>query len=204
MAVFLALPAQLFAASDSGCEAGHDFVGEITVQPTCAQQGEITATCSRCGESVIIYIPAGDYHQYEERVTVQPGCETEGERTFTCTICGDIYTEVIHPLGEHIFGEWTVERPPEPGRAGLEARECPRDGTRETRAIPPVGATPGKQQVLNRNDAVIGTVNAGLLGLFALLIVPYIAGFMFIKKQRDRVRRAHAAKEAAAKHYDFH
>ncbi|MCL2434062.1 MAG: hypothetical protein FWD16_06040 [Clostridia bacterium] len=172
--VAVLLPLPVFAAEE-GCAAGqHDFVGEIIKQPTCLDHGEIQRTCTRCNDTDTLPIPAGDYHIYEEKVTLHPGRETEGQRAFTCTVCGHSFLQVIPATGE---------RP------------------RSAQTLTP--ATPGKKFVLNSRDAVIGTVNAGLIGLFALLIVPYVAGFAFIKRQRDRVRRAQAAKEAAAKHYDF-
>lgn len=100
----------------------HDYIEEITKEPTCTEAGEKTYTCD-CGDSYTEVIPAKghhfadgvctgcgekdpDYHEHsydEGVVTKEPTCTEEGEKTFTCD-CGDSYTEKI-PMTEHSYGD---------------------------------------------------------------------------------------------------
>lgn len=106
--------------------------GEITVQPTCIEDGERTYTCF-CGKTKTESITAkhsfegGEWGSDENdhwnictvcntavsekaahiwgngEITVQPTCTKEGVRTYTC-ICGRTKTEPI-PAAEHSFSE---------------------------------------------------------------------------------------------------
>ncbi len=95
----------------------HNYVGEVTKEPTCTETGEKTYTCD-CGDSYMESIdPTGHHyengectncgekdpdheHSYTEEITKQPTCTEEGEKTYTC-ICGDSYTEKIPATGHH-------------------------------------------------------------------------------------------------------
>lgn len=103
----------------------HNYVGEVTKEPTCTEKGEKTYTCD-CGDSYTEEIPAKghhfedgectdcgekdpDYHKhsYTETVTKEPTCTEAGEKTYTCD-CGDSYTEEIPAKGHHfVDGECT-------------------------------------------------------------------------------------------------
>ncbi len=95
----------------------HNYVGEVTKEPTCTESGEKTYTCD-CGDSYVETIdPTGHHfekgecticgekdpdheHNYTEAVTKQPTCTEDGEKAYTCD-CGDSYTEVIPATGHH-------------------------------------------------------------------------------------------------------
>ena len=99
----------------------HNYVGEVTKEPTCTEKGEKTYTCD-CGDSYIEEIPAKghhyengectdcgkdpDYHKhsYTETVTKEPTCTEAGEKTYTCD-CGDSYTEEIPAKGHHFVDD---------------------------------------------------------------------------------------------------
>ena len=103
----------------------HNYVGEVTKEPTCTEAGEKTYTCD-CGDSYTEAIPAKghhfedgectdcgekdpDYHKhsYTETITKEPPCTEAGEKTYTCD-CGDSYTEEIPAKGHHfVDGECT-------------------------------------------------------------------------------------------------
>lgn len=103
----------------------HNYVGEVTKEPTCTEKGEKTYTCD-CGDSYTEAIPAKghhfedgectdcgekdpDYHKhsYTETITKEPTCTEAGEKTYTCD-CGDSYTEEIPAKGHHfVDGECT-------------------------------------------------------------------------------------------------
>ncbi len=100
----------------------HNYIGEITKEPTCTDVGEKTYTCD-CGDSYTETVdPTGHHykdgectdcgkkdpnheHSYTETVTKEPTCTESGERTYTCA-CGDSYTELINPTGHnYVDGE---------------------------------------------------------------------------------------------------
>ena len=100
----------------------HNYVGEVTKEPTCTEPGEKTYTCD-CGDSYTEEIPAKGHHyengtctdcgdkdpnhehKYTEKVTKEPTCTEEGEKTYTCD-CGDSYTEKIPAKGHnYVDGE---------------------------------------------------------------------------------------------------
>jgi len=71
---------------------GHSFdEGAVTLEPTCTEAGEKTATCTICGETKIVSIDALG-HSYESVVTA-PTCTEKGYTTHTCSVCSDTYTD---------------------------------------------------------------------------------------------------------------
>lgn len=103
----------------------HDYVEEITKEPTCTVDGEKTFTCKICGKTKTEVIPATGHsykdgkcevcgeeeepkepehkHSYKETTTKEATCTEGGEKTYTCE-CGDSYTEPI-PKKEHNYNE---------------------------------------------------------------------------------------------------
>ncbi len=73
------------------CE--HTYVDKILKEPTCAEEGEMESTCSKCGSSYKTVIAATGEHAYSSEITKEPTCIDTGEKTYTCTVCGDTYTE---------------------------------------------------------------------------------------------------------------
>lgn len=79
------------------CE--HVYTTDITIEATCAADGEMTFTCKNCGDVYKEKVPKTDTHTYESSVTKEATCEEEGVTTFTCSACGDEYTESIAATG---------------------------------------------------------------------------------------------------------
>lgn len=95
----------------------HNYVGVVTKEPTCTEEGEKTYTCD-CGDSYTETIPAKGHnykdgectdcgekdpdhvHRYTESITKEPTCTEAGEKTYTC-VCGDSYTETIPAKGHN-------------------------------------------------------------------------------------------------------
>lgn len=95
----------------------HNYVGEITKEPTCTEAGEKTYTCD-CGDSYTETIDAKGHHyengectncrekdpdhkhSYTESITKEPTCTEAGEKTYICG-CGDSYTEEIPAKGHN-------------------------------------------------------------------------------------------------------
>ena len=86
----------------------HDYESVTTKQPTCAEEGELVKTCTKCGDKITETIPKTDYHKYTQEITKQPTCTADGEKTFTCGVCGDTYTEAVPASGHHYEEEITT------------------------------------------------------------------------------------------------
>ena len=84
---------------------GHNYE-TVTVEATCEEDGSVTYTCTKCGDSYEEIIPALG-HDYET-VTVEATCEEDGSITTECTNCGDKTIEVLEAIG-HNYETVTVE-----------------------------------------------------------------------------------------------
>ena len=123
---------------------GHEYASEVTLEPTCEEEGTRTYTCSNgCGETYTEVIPALG-HNYVSEITKSATCTEIGIKTFTCTKCGDTYEEVI-PTIDHkqaIKEENRVE--PDCTNSGsydtiTYCTECGEELNRETTTIPALG-----------------------------------------------------------------
>lgn len=81
------------------CE--HTYTSKVTKQASCKKEGELTYTCSKCGDSYTETI-AKEAHNYASRISKEATCKEEGELTYYCKVCSDRYTEVI-PVTDHQF-----------------------------------------------------------------------------------------------------
>jgi len=76
----------------------HEYTEEVTLAPTCVDEGVKTFTCE-CGHSYTEAIPATGEHTWDAGVvTTEPAVGVEGVKTYTCTVCSETKTEVIPPL----------------------------------------------------------------------------------------------------------
>ena len=71
------------------CEYGHDWDdGEVTLDPTCEEEGIMTYTCNRCGETYDEPIPTTE-HIPEVLPREEPSCEEDGwTEGSQCDYCG--------------------------------------------------------------------------------------------------------------------
>ena len=83
------------------CE--HECESEVTAEPTCGAEGELTYVCILCGYSYAEAIPATGEHTFESYVVYEPTCGSYGEMGYECTECGDSYVEEIPATGEHVY-----------------------------------------------------------------------------------------------------
>ena len=70
----------------------HNYVGVVTQEPTCTEEGVMTYTCDHCGDSYTEVIPAG--HDYVDGV-----CERCGEAYTVTGVCGEDLTWVLDYAG---------------------------------------------------------------------------------------------------------
>lgn len=112
--------------------------GKITTAPTCAAEGEMTYTCTACGETKTEAVAKLDTHTWDE-ATVEATCTKDGSITRTCTVCNTVETESIPATG-HDDGAWATTVAPGPGTPGEETRTCTKCGAvleiRELPALP--------------------------------------------------------------------
>ena len=123
---------------------GHNYTSEVTLEPTCEEEGTRTYTCSNgCGETYPEVIPALG-HNYTSEITKPATCVETGIKTFTCTKCGDTYEEVI-PMLEHKQATREENRvEPDCTNSGsydtvTYCTECNEELSRETTTIPALG-----------------------------------------------------------------
>ena len=80
---------------------GHKYASEVTKEPSCTAEGEVTFTCSECKDSYTEAIAKLD-HEYEV-TTVEAGCESIGYTTHSCKNCDFSYvSEIVQAKGHTI------------------------------------------------------------------------------------------------------
>jgi len=130
---------------------GHDYKGEVTKEPTCTEEGEMTYTCQRpeCGHQYTEKIPALG-HDMETVPAVKPECEKDGSiEHHHCKDCGKNFEDpegkkelpsITDPkLGHDYKGEVTKE--PTCTEEGEMTYTCQRPGCghQYTEKIPALG-----------------------------------------------------------------
>ena len=74
---------------------GHSYdSGVVTKEASCTEEGIITYTCTRCGDTYTETIEKLE-HEYELVEVIEPTYEEEGKKIYRCKVCGDEYSEVI-------------------------------------------------------------------------------------------------------------
>ena len=120
--------------------------GEVTRQPTVTSEGEMTYTCTVCGDTKVEAIPRLEEESCKEHtfdkgiVTKQPTVDAEGEMTYTCTVCGETKTEAIprlenEPCKEHAFDKGVVTKQPTIDAEGEMTYTCTVCGEAKTEII---------------------------------------------------------------------
>ena len=135
-----------------GCPAKTDYSehdwddGVVTKDPTDFDTGIRTLTCTVCGATKEVEIPA-DFslhtHSWNTGEITKPATATEeGEKTFTCTTCHETKKEAIPKIsGEHTH-EWDagkVTTQPTETEEGVKTFTCTTCGQTKTESIAPVG-----------------------------------------------------------------
>ena len=82
----------------------HQYEGTVIKAPTCMLEGEMSYTCSVCGDTYTEAIPEVE-HNYQDEVTA-PDCTHFGYTTHTCADCGYSYKDDYTNVTEH---EYTSE-----------------------------------------------------------------------------------------------
>ena len=110
----------------------HDYVGEITTDPTCTTDGVKTFTCKNdASHTYTEIIKADGSHALGERKYTAATCTTAGNSYALCSLCGEKYDERTHEALGHNYsadGEFakTIEATCE--KDGAIYRSCTRCG----------------------------------------------------------------------------
>ena len=83
--------------------------GKVTKQPTEAETGVKTFTCTRCGETKTETIPKLAHEHSYEAVVTAPTCTEKGYTTHTCA-CGDSYVDTYTDALGHAWDEGKVTK----------------------------------------------------------------------------------------------
>lgn len=113
-------------------ECTHNYVSEITTDPTCTTTGIRTYTCEICGDSYEEVIEATG-HTVVTDAAVAAACETTGLTEGShCSVCGKVLTEqTVIPAAGHKWSEYR--------ESGKVKRKCSVCGKTETvRTLPKV------------------------------------------------------------------
>ena len=80
----------------------HDLQLTVTKEATCAEEGEGTNTCTRCGHTEAVTLDKLK-HTYKEGMILYATCHQKGSRQEYCTKCGkeQWYDIPIDPYAHH-------------------------------------------------------------------------------------------------------
>lgn len=81
-------------------KVAHDYDSEVTLDPTCTEDGVRTYTCKNCPHSYTETINATGHTWDNGKVTTAATCTKNGVMTYTCH-CGATKTETIKATGHH-------------------------------------------------------------------------------------------------------
>lgn len=118
--------------------------GEVTKDATCTEKGEMTYTCTKCGETKTEDIdPLG--HDYKSVVT-EPTCTEQGYTTHTCSRCQHSYVDSYTDATDHTYENGVCtgcgaedpdyEAPTQPSEPSTEPTDPSIPGTGDSSLIP--------------------------------------------------------------------
>lgn len=84
---------------------GHDYKGVVTDEALCLVPGEMTYTCTRCGDSYTEEIAPLRHSWSETKPGQAPTCTSAGYTSYeTCTRCGYSNRDIIPAKGHTFIG----------------------------------------------------------------------------------------------------
>ena len=87
---------------------GHNYVGVVTKEPTCAEKGVKTYTCSRCSDTYNEFIldrPDCLEENLVYSITKKATCTEDGAWELRCNLCGDVNDSGLIPATGHKYDE---------------------------------------------------------------------------------------------------
>lgn len=126
--------------------AEHKFSGwKVTKTATCKEKGEMTRTCSVCGEKeTLSLMPAHNFVTKE----VTDDCTKGGVIRSACGTCGLVESETPFEGKAHIFGETVTDKAPTCTEDGSRHTSCVVCGLTNTETLPKSGHNKTHAKVL--------------------------------------------------------
>ena len=121
---------------------GHSFV--VDVIANCFGTTTIT-TCTQCALSETAFDENAVVHSWQSHFSTDkaPTCVDEGIQSVHCSGCGARQEITAIPAtGEHVWGEWAVEREASTAEAGVKSRSCTVCGSTQSQEIPALPEEP--------------------------------------------------------------
>ena len=108
------------------CPTGHTYVGEVTKEPTCTEEGEKTYTCEDCEDTYTEVIEALG-HDLVKHDAKAPTCTEKGWKEYeTCKRCDYTTYEELAALG-HDWDDGVVTVEPTCTTPGVKTYTCQND-----------------------------------------------------------------------------
>lgn len=120
---------------------------EVTVLPTCGDEGEMVCYCDGCGEVALTkaVAPTGEHILSDEWIIDrEPTCTEPGLKSCYCTVCGQAAETEEIPVNpdNHVFSdEFTIDKAPTCVEPGEKSRHCIYCGERTDITEIPIDAT---------------------------------------------------------------
>jgi DNA-directed RNA polymerase subunit RPC12/RpoP len=119
---------------------GHDYKGEVTTPASCTEEGIITYTCSRCGDSYPETI-SKLVHDWVMQTVVEPTCVVDGYTLYECRNCGVTENRDFTVALGHLWDTGVVTVPATETSEGLRTYTCSRCGETRMEVIPKLGSS---------------------------------------------------------------
>ena len=109
-----------------GDPLGHSLNDKVIVtEQTCAVDGVVEGTCTRCGETVTEVLPAtGDHQVSTWTTTTQATCTEPGSEEGVCDVCGETLTRAISMIPHADDGIWVVTKAATESASGTKVTHC--------------------------------------------------------------------------------
>lgn len=104
-------------------ECAHAYQREVTLAPSCSQEGTETFTCALCGDSYTKPLAALTHKYGEEVVELAATCTQEGHTVATCENCGQTKQSILEKL-PHTLADATVTKEPTCAQEGERTGIC--------------------------------------------------------------------------------
>lgn len=120
---------------DSDC-AQHSYgLKEVTLKPTCTENGRYEQACTVCGHKEIGVVSATGHSYGEKQIGTAPTCTKTGTYVKVCRNCGESMFVETAPTTEHRYVEKLVKAP-SCTSTGLKQKTCTVCGNTVSTAVP--------------------------------------------------------------------
>ena len=111
-------------------------VGKVTKGATCKAEGEMSYTCTACGEIKTVPIEKAE-HKTELQNAKEASCTVRGYTgDKVCTVCGELVEQGVYIDPAHAWNDGTVTRAPTSLADGVMTYTCTKCGATKTESIP--------------------------------------------------------------------